>query len=162
MGPKLRAPPPPSERATLPRLAFTGEPRAPAIPKLPPSTSVLTMHVRSTPSPLCGLRQASPPAMPHIVYPKATGLLSPSTSCVGENPIGPSRAKQHLLYSSFFLSPVLRAYRRLSERCASVITMVALSKRAAPPLLHATVASPHAVVHSHTGASVVKATPERH
>jgi hypothetical protein len=88
------------------------------------------MHVRSTPSPLCGLHRASPPAMPHIVYPKATGLLSPSTSCVGENPIGPSRTKQHLLYTSFFLSPVLRAYRRLSERCASVITMVALSKRA--------------------------------
>jgi hypothetical protein len=50
------------------------------------------------------------------------------------------------------------SYHRFSE----LIAMVALSKRVAPPLLHATVASPHAVVHSHTGARVVKATPERH
>jgi hypothetical protein len=139
-GLKPHAPPPLSECTTLPHLTFAGEPRTTTIPELPLSVGVPTMPVRSPPSPLCGLRRAPPPAMPRIVsspwthrsiivsrcevaapvYLDATGPLSPSTACAGENPISPSHAEQHLPYTAFFLSSFLEACRGLSERCTTV------------------------------------------
>jgi hypothetical protein len=77
------------------------------------------------PSPLRGLAEASP--SPSVkspiatpVYPEATGPLSASTACVGENPVGPSHAEQHLLCTTFFPSQVLGACRCLSKHCATV------------------------------------------